>query len=338
MWPDIFLAIVIFLFLSLVSWLVVTSLITMLVKAQQVDKPNERTMHSGAVPRGGGIVISGAMITSLVCAAILGSQSLFYGVFALLMVAWTVLSWWDDRFGLSALRRFVPQLVFAVATVQAFGYVNHVIGIDIGLAGAVVTLLGIVWMANLYNFMDGIDGLAASQAIVASLTFAIWFYALANPTVALICVVVAGSSYGFLLCNWQPARIFMGDVGSITLGAFFATLMIIAATRHDVPILSLMLVFGFFILDTGITILRRIYAREVIWQAHTQHLYQRLVKSGFSHQSVTLASIILMLASSALATLSLARHDMIILFIALQIVGYACIYWLCHYREKLIIK
>ena len=338
MWADFYLAVAAFVVISVFSWAAVKRLIVILIKAKQLDQPNERSMHSAAVPRGGGIVISLAMILALFVAAVFSSQPLFYSVFAILMGAWTVLSWWDDRSDLSAAIRIAPQFLFGIATIAAYGWVNRLAGFDIGHWGAIATLVGVVWMANLYNFMDGIDGLAASQAVVAALTFTAWFYFLASPILSLVCLVVAASSYGFLLNNWQPARIFMGDVGSVTLGAFFATCMILAATRHQVPILSLMLIFGVFILDTSVTVMLRIRRREPFWKSHRQHLYQRLVQSGFSHQMVTTGAILMMLMCSLMATLSLTHHAMISFFIIIEIAAYTAFYVLCRHREKLIIK
>lgn len=338
MWPDLYLAIAVFVFISAICWFAVKYLINVLLDANQVDQPNDRTMHSSAVPRGGGIVISVAMIAALSCAAAISSQPLFYAVFAILMSAWTILSWCDDRVNLTAKSRFIAQAFFAIITIAAYGWVSQLVNIDIGIFGAMLTFIGILWMTNLYNFMDGIDGLAASQAVIGGLTFAVWFYLLANPVVALICLVVAAASYGFLLHNWQPARIFMGDVGSISLGAFFATCMILAATRHNVAILSSMLIFGFFILDASTTILLRIKRKEAFWQPHKKHLYQRLVNSGLSHQTVTLGSILLMLLGSALATLSLKHHAMIGFSIATEIAVYAAFYLLCRHRENIAIK
>ena len=333
MWIDILLGAAVFAATSFLSWLLLRFLITKLREAKQVDEPNERTLHQGSVPRGGGLVISLTMVLALFSATIMSTEKLFFSVFTVLMLGWTALSWWEDRAELAPGVRFIPQLLFAVTTIAAFGWINQLAGVYLGLFGSAITLVGIIWMANLYNFMDGIDGLAASQAIVASLTLAVWLYFLANPILALVCVMVAAASYGFLLSNWQPAQIFMGDVGSVTLGAFFATLMIILETRHNVPVLSIMLVFGVFILDTSATVLLRIARREPFWRPHRKHIYQRLVQSGLSHQIVTTSSIVLMLGCSALATISLTQHAMIVVFIVIEIAVYAVIWAYCHYRE-----
>ena len=94
-----------------------------------------------------------------------------------------------------------------------------------------ICIVGVLWLSNLYNFMDGMDGLAASQSIVASLTFGFWFFQAGSSSLALLCSLVAAANYGFLFYNWHPAKIFMGDIGSVTHGALFATMTIIAQNR-----------------------------------------------------------------------------------------------------------
>ena len=159
--------------------------------------------------------------------------------------------------------------------------------------------------------MDGLDGLAGAQTVIASSTLSFWFFISGDAPLALVCLVLAASSYGFILHNWSPAKIFMGDVGSITIGAFFGTLIIIGSTRHGISVLSFINLFAVFIVDASYTIIRRAIKREKIWVAHNQHFYQRLAKAGYSHSYIAIAAAILMILCSVLATLSVAYHDMI---------------------------
>jgi Fuc2NAc and GlcNAc transferase len=239
-----------------------------------------------------------------------------FGALAITMIAWASVSWSDDRIGLGAGIRLIWQSLFAVLMIMAFGYVDAVLyahnqWLSLSWFGALLTFFGILWLANLYNFMDGMDGLAASQTIVAALTFAIWFWQYGDQSIALICLVLASSCYGFLLWNWHPAKIFMGDVGSITIGALFATVMIIGATRYDFTIVSSILLFGVFVADASVTLLRRLVNGEKIWQAHRSHYYQRLALAGISHKKIVLAEIILMLICSLIATTTLLYRDTI---------------------------
>lgn len=293
------------------SWFAVGQLIGFLVKRNIIDLPNDRTLHRGAVPRGGGLVIVGVLLLALILMALLSSRYAFFGGLLGVVLAWAGLSWQDDRVDLSPKVRISVHLLFSVLTVCAFGWVGNVNGISLAWIGAPITVVGVLWMANLYNFMDGIDGLAASQAIIASITLAFWFYIVGDSNLAVVCAVLASSCYGFLLWNWQPAKIFMGDVGSITLGAFFATLIIIGVTRYQIPVLSLVLIFALFVGDASTTILRRALNREKIWLPHRSHYYQRLAKIGISHAIIVFGAIVIMLLCSLIATLSMVYRDMI---------------------------
>jgi len=305
---------------SVTSWVAIKYLVAYLVKNDVVDRPNERTLHQGSIPRGGGVVIAGFLIISLLVAAVLGDRFAFFAGLALLMSGWTLLAWRDDHQDLSPRFRLIVQILLALLTVTAFGWVDNVEGFALGWFGALITVLGIIWLANLYNFMDGMDGLAASQSIIASITLGFWFFMAANTELAMVCLVVAASSYGFLLWNWRPAKIFMGDVGSITLGAFFATMIVIAANRHDFPVLSLVLVFSIFIADASITIALRALRGEKVWLPHRSHFYQRLGALGISHAKIVSAAIILMLLCSVIATITVLYRDMIELGILLVLV------------------
>jgi len=331
---DYLIAAVLFVGVSVLAWMLVRQLIGFLHARQQVDIPNERSSHVGSVPRGGGLAISLLLWLSLLVSALLSSQTILYATLAALVASWAVICWWDDRSSLAPGRRFLAQCFLACFTVASFGWVSQLLSFNLGILGSVITVIGVLWMANLYNFMDGIDGIAASQAIVAGLTLASWLYFLDNHLLALNCLVVAAASYGFLLLNWQPAKIFMGDVGSVTLGAFFAMLMILLETRHNVPILSLVLLFAVFILDATTTLLIRMFKREPFWQPHRRHLYQRFVQLGFSHQRVTLGAIVLMIFCSVLATLSLAHHAMIPMFIGLELAVFIALWILFLFCQR----
>jgi UDP-N-acetylmuramyl pentapeptide phosphotransferase/UDP-N-acetylglucosamine-1-phosphate transferase len=170
-----------------------------------------------------------------------------------------------------------------------------------GMAAA-LTFVWIVGLTNAYNFMDGIDGLAAGQAVIAGLAWCGIGIALRTPAPALIGVLAAGASAGFLVHNWPPARIFMGDVGAAFLGYTFAVLPLITApTRSSVTVASVLAV-GVFVFDTAFTFLRRMVAGENVFRAHRSHLYQRLTATGLTHRTVTLfySALAAVLAAAAL--------------------------------------
>ncbi|MFT5572077.1 MAG: Fuc2NAc and GlcNAc transferase [Cryomorphaceae bacterium] len=319
------------------SWAAVRVLIGYLKQRKIVDTPNDRTLHQGAVPRGGGLVISASLLLVLVASAQLsGRYAMFMGLFVVVLL-WALLSWWDDRSDLSPKLRFGAQIALALATVCAFGWLSQVqLSADLWLKfswfGAFCSVFGILWMANLYNFMDGMDGLAASQTIIAAITIGFWFWQAGDSYFTLVCAVLAASSYGFLLWNWHPAKIFMGDVGSVTLGAFFATLLIIGVTRYQIPAVSFVVLFSVFVVDSSLTLIRRMVRGEKFWLPHRSHHYQRLAGLEIAHSKIVIAAIVLMLLCSLIATLCVLYRDMIGLAIlavsALLLSAIATVYWL----------
>jgi len=317
------------------SWLAVRWLITYLARNNIVDSPNERSMHSGDIPRGGGLVIAGAVLLCLLILAVTGERPQFFGGLALCIGSWAALSWSDDKFDLSPKLRFSIQIAIASLTVVLFGWVDRFVGIDLAWAGPVFSVFGLLWLANLNNFMDGMDGLAASQAIIGSLTFTVWFAYLGDWQLATVCITVVAASYGFLLWNWQPAKIFMGDVGSISLGALYATLIIIAANRHQIPVFSLLLIFAVFIGDATFTIINRIRKGEKFWLPHRSHFYQRAGLAGVKHANVVLVAIIMMALCSVFATLSVLYRDTIALLGGVTLVMLSAAgYWVVMIEKR----
>jgi len=158
-----------------------------------------------------------------------------------------------------------------------------------------------VWMLNLYNFMDGIDGLAGGEAAVASSFFFLVFAYYGESGWAIANLVVAAASMGFLVYNWPPAKIFMGDGGSAFLGAFYGMQSVVAALSTSVPFLVLVLPFANFIVDTTFTLLRRMFRGETWYQAHRSHIYQRMTDLGMTHKKVTSIELLVVAASCAAA-------------------------------------
>jgi UDP-N-acetylmuramyl pentapeptide phosphotransferase/UDP-N-acetylglucosamine-1-phosphate transferase len=264
-----------------------------------LDIPNERSSHITPTPRGGGLIIG------VVClSAIFGYCSIFqinyfwsYFIGAIIIIS---ISWLDDLFSISVIWRFVCHGLAAVLTVWSLGYWESVYlpnggTIYLGEFGFFFTFLWIVWLTNAYNFMDGIDGIAATQAVTAGIGWIIIGIFLGIETVGLYAGVIVSASCGFLIHNWQPAKIFMGDVGSAFLGFSFAVLPLLAkkemaadnSSSHLLPLIAVSLVW-LFLFDTVLTFFRRIIKREKLWQAHRGHIYQKLVIAGYSHQFVSI--------------------------------------------------
>ena len=157
----------------------------------------------------------------------------------------------------------------------------------LGWFGSVIAALAIVWMINLYNFMDGADGLAASEATFVAIAAGVALMWNGELGLALIALSIGGAAGGFFVRNKAPAKIFLGDVGSGLLGFLFAALALVSDKAGGLPFLAWLILLGVFVMDATITLIRRIFRGERWYVAHRSHAYQRLVQSGWSHGKVT---------------------------------------------------
>ncbi len=269
-----------------------------------LDHPNARSLHSRPTPRTGGIAIVAACLIAASAAAIYFGQEWEHMASlaaALLLVA--VTSFFDDRVGLTPGFRMIAHLTAAAALVTgglnlemlALPGVMFKLPLAIGI---LATILFIVWMINLYNFMDGMDGFAGGMAVVGFGVFAVfgawageWLFTMLN-------LIVAAAAAGFLFFNYPPARIFMGDTGSSSLGLLAAAFSLWGVHRVF-PLWIPLLVFSPFIVDATVTLLRRAVRGEKIWEAHKTHYYQRLVQLGWGHRKTVLWEYALMVVCAA---------------------------------------
>lgn len=252
-----------------------------------VDHPNERSLHQQPTPRIGGLALfPGAVLGSYAAGLWSGDSLLLLGLASFLFL----LSIVDDWHSLPVMLRFGAHLL--AAGLLAF----VLMGVSpLALAGA----LAVGWMTNLYNFMDGANGLAGGMAAIGFAAFGlassemVWAFAL------------TGAALGFLLFNFDPARIFLGDAGSIPLGFLAGGLGLLGVVKGQWPGWFPLVVFSPFVVDATVTLLRRLARRERFWVAHREHYYQRLVRMGWSHRRLALAEYALMAACgiSALAML-----------------------------------
>ena len=282
------------------------------LKRNIVDFPNERGLHADPMPRGGGAAI---LVVVSVCLIVLQGTGLVDQRMALIWVTcgfgFGLLGWIDDRTDLSALTRLMFQLFLAAAFIVA-------VFVEPGAAspwwmdprllfGPIIASFASAWLVNLYNFMDGADGFAASEAVAVGSAGAVISGVSGSTETMLLAVAITGATAGFLVWNWQPARIFLGDVGSYFLGFQFCALI-----THDIyfglgPWMWLILLVP-FITDASLTLFTRIVARKRWWQAHRSHLYQLLILRGHSHAAVSSSLIIgTLTVLFPLAWLSVAR-------------------------------
>jgi UDP-GlcNAc:undecaprenyl-phosphate/decaprenyl-phosphate GlcNAc-1-phosphate transferase len=281
-----------------------------------MDHPNERSLHATPTPRIGGLgIMAGVGLSSILLAAV----GLLQPVVLVVMTAFALaaVSVLDDVRGLPVAVRFLVHVIAALGCLLAMGLTGWAL-----LLGT----LAVVWMTNLYNFMDGSDGLAGGMATIGfgALALAAWLGD--APGLAVFCAVVAVAALAFLRFNFPPARVFMGDAGSIPLGFMAAVLGILGARLNVWPWLFPLLVFSPFIVDASVTLVRRALRGEKIWQAHRSHYYQRVVLLGASHRQLALAAYGLMLAGAALAFTLLARPQRTAWLLALWAATYMLIF------------
>jgi UDP-N-acetylmuramyl pentapeptide phosphotransferase/UDP-N-acetylglucosamine-1-phosphate transferase len=259
-----------------------------------LDRPNERSLHERPVPRTGGIgVLAGA-------AAAFGFGAGELWLSFVLALALTVVSFLDDVSGLPTAMRLGSHL--AASAVLAWYLLS-----PMSLPALVVLALAVAWITNVYNFMDGSDGIAGGMAVLGFGTYALAAYLAQDAPLAVLSTALASAAAAFLVYNIHPARIFLGDVGSIPLG-FLAGGLGVLGWRDDAwPLWFPVLVFGPFIADATITLLRRLARGEKVWQAHRDHYYQRIVRMGFGHRGAAAIGYAAMLVCAAAALLGRAQ-------------------------------
>lgn len=296
---------------ALLSWLL-ASRVRLYALDRLLDIPNERSSHTAPTPRGGGLAIAFTVIGGVIIAAFRHWIS-WDLAFALsgggAMIA--AVGWIDDHRSLSALTRFAVQFLSAAWALFWLGGLPALsLGnaqVHLGLFGTVLGVIGIVWAINLYNFVDGIDGLAAGEAVSTGVIGGLILLAMGHYGLAMVALLIAAANAGFLPLNWAPAKLFMGDVGSGMLGYVFAVLAIASENAGAVPLLIWVLLLGAFVFDATVTLCRRIAHGERWYHAHHSHAYQRMVQAGRSHAAVSSMILIINLVLAVLAIVAWLR-------------------------------
>lgn len=253
-----------------------------------LDHPNDRSLHQRPVPRTGGIAV---LAGSAACIPGGGAQLWLPLMLALALAG---LSFADDLRPLPAAARLAAHL--AAAAVVVWFYLA-----PIYLWLALLLVLGVAWLTNLYNFMDGSDGLAGGMSVIGFGAYCIGAALSGQPALATVALCVAAASAGFLVFNFHPARIFLGDVGSIPLGFLAGALGLVGWRDDGWPLWFPLLVFAPFIADASLTLARRALRRERVWQAHREHYYQRMVRAGLGHRGTARIAYVLMALCAGLA-------------------------------------
>ncbi|MBA2659456.1 MAG: glycosyltransferase family 4 protein [Nitrosospira sp.] len=262
-----------------------------------LDHPNPRSLHTVSVPRTGGLaIVLGVLISWAFLPGTL-PLSVWLGVALLALISFA-----DDISGLPALGRLLIHGLVAVWFSVALLLEAH------GWMIAAIIAISTIWMINLYNFMDGSDGLAGGMTLVGFSCYGMTAWLAGNELFAMINFCIAAAAAAFLLFNFHPARIFMGDAGAIPLGFLAAALGVTGWTNGLWPLWLPILVFSPFIADASVTLVKRTLHGEKIWQAHRDHYYQRIVQSGFGHRNTALLGYILMFAAGISAVWAI-RQD-----------------------------
>ncbi len=273
-----------------VSVALIAVLIHSRIATLALDRPNQRSLHATPTLRLGGIGIVAGVIAAWTYTA--PEIDLRLAVALALLIGVSLL---DDLRGVGVPWRLLAHFASALLAMTALLLASH--GIWLTLAAA----LAAAWMINLYNFMDGSDGLAGGMAVFGFGSYGYAALAGGDFSFAAINLSVAAAALGFLFFNFPPARIFMGDVGAIPLGYLAAVLGIAGWLRGDWPPWFGVIVFSPFIVDATCTLLKRLARGARVWQAHREHYYQRLVQSGWGHRKTALAEYGLMALTSGIA-------------------------------------
>jgi UDP-N-acetylmuramyl pentapeptide phosphotransferase/UDP-N-acetylglucosamine-1-phosphate transferase len=285
-----------------------------------IDHPNDRSLHHLPTPRTGGAAIVVSALVGVIAWSLIVRWTSVDSAFALDHLSemiWILggslflagISFLDDREGLPVWIRFGCHLIAACGVIFGGKAVIHSLtlpgfgAIELGWAASPLTLAFLLWMTNLYNFMDGMDGFAGGMTVAGFGLMGYFFWIGNQPVVSGIAMFQATAAVGFLLHNFPPARIFMGDAGSISTGFLAGSLAVLGSRERIFDLWVPLLIFSPFILDATVTLLRRSLRREKLWCAHREHYYQRLVLSGWGHRRAVLAEYAVMAACGLLALL-----------------------------------
>jgi UDP-N-acetylmuramyl pentapeptide phosphotransferase/UDP-N-acetylglucosamine-1-phosphate transferase len=303
-----------------------------------VDHPNARSLHSSPVPRSGGLAVLLGLGGPLLVLAALGISAPELGWIAAAVLPVAGIAYLDDLGEVPRRLRLIAQSAAALllmsgglrwTLLELPGWVM----VFPGWVAVVLSLVYVVWLINLYNFMDGMDGFAAGMALFGFSAFAVLGWSGGESLFAIASVCVALAAAGFLTSNFPPARIFLGDSGSSSLGLLVAAFSLWGSHLGLFPLWSAWLAFSPFILDATWTLLARLGRGERIWEPHRCHHYQRLVLAGWSHRRTLLRAYPIMAAAAAcaVASPSLPPREQWLL-----IAAWAMLFALVHLKVRLV--
>ncbi len=303
-WQSIFGWLALALLTGILSYISSGLAMNLAKKTGMIVQPGSRQSHVTATPTGGGLGLIFSIIVMAVMVQFLHPlpgfwwQRMFPGILLLVIIGWR-----DDKHPVSSLVRLLVQFLVCL-WLLGLGWFQFSIHDAILFVG---TILAMVWMMNLFNFMDGSNGMAGFQGVFAGVIITILFYLGDQQTMALLALIVAAACAGFLPLNFPHARVFMGDVASVPLGFVFAALTVYGLHTGVLNWPVAILIMSVFIVDATLTLLARVIRGERWYTAHAQHIYQRLIAQGWSHSRVLMVyqsiNVMLVLPTIVLAEL-----------------------------------
>lgn len=293
------------LFASLTSLWLTGKFPQLAVRCGLLDEPNQRSAHQVTKPRGAGIVFICTWIVAGLIAALrgmIGWDILWLFVPGILLIA--TVSLLDDRYTLRARTRFIVQLLSGLCLLASLGGMPDLNFGLIVLSGGILTslliLIACLWSINLFNFMDGTDGLAGIEALFVLGGGSVLLFLAGAHELAWLALLLCAAIIGFLRWNWPDSRLFMGDVGSAPLG-YIMVAFALAGQSYGIPLTLWFILYGVFIFDASLTLLRRLLAGQRWYESHNLHAYQRLCQSGWSQRQLLLASMVVNMVLFTLA-------------------------------------
>jgi Fuc2NAc and GlcNAc transferase len=275
------------------SWLLTALVRRFAIRTSMLDQPNERSSHTTPTPRGGGVAIVVTCMGFAISLFQLGSIELRLLVATLgASGVVAVLGYLDDRSSMPARWRFLGHMCAAAWVVYWLDFLPHVpvfgTVVHLHFMGPLIAGVYIVWMINLFNFMDGIDGIASVEAITTAVGGAVLWWLVGSGTGWMLALVFAACVGGFLVWNWPPAKIFMGDAGSGFLGLMVALFSLWCGQSTPHLFWAWFILIGCFMVDATTTLIRRVIRGEKFSEAHRCHAYQYASRVHGSHKKVTL--------------------------------------------------
>lgn len=288
----------IFVLVVLCSNLIIYSVREFSIRKKILDIPNNRSSHSLPTPKGGGLSIVIIMIVTIIllsCEDLIAIDITMAMIIGLIIVSLTGLV--DDLINLSVWKRVLAYLTSISISLYFVGGLDDIsinnYSVHLSYAGYLASLFFLFWLVNLYNFMDGTDGFAAIQTISVSLFICYLLFMLNDMPLFILFFCLIVSTTVFLFWNWFPAKIFMGDVGSCSIGFLFGLFAVYTASRDLISLSVWVILLSPFIGDATFTLLKRILKKEQWYKAHNSHAYQKIYQSGYKHNELAFSLLVL---------------------------------------------